>query len=227
MNQYHKDYTESLGANLNSVKSISKFTKNTAVIGQYAEKVVIEFLKDMVNPIKISTGTIIYDGADIDNSPQFDLIVWDANPLPPIFKIDDFGLVPRNSVIGIIEIKRTDYQKGLDHIKEIYDNRVNFLPGYMKTDSSMKPGFLGVVCISENYKIDGNNTYTKLRDDTKNSVVHLIEKNNGDYQINHKGIYELINFVIGIMKNHKKVGKEFSINLPIKQSFPAKPQNLP
>ena len=212
MKEYFRDYAESLGANLNSVKSISKFTNNSSVIGQYVEKVVINFLQDMVVPINISTGTIIYPNADIKDSPQLDIILWDANPLPPIYRIDDFGVIPRNSVVGILEIKRTDYDYGLDHIEKIFKNQSNYLPEYMQANTDIKPGFLGVVCILEKYKKDGSNKYTRLRDDLNNSVIHLINSENGNLEINHDGIFEFINFVAGIMNNHNKVEKQFYID---------------
>ena len=75
---YFKEYTESLGSNFSSIKSITNFTNNTDVIGLYAEKLVIEFLKKLVFPLNISTGSIISE-EDYNNGnkqlSQIDIIL--------------------------------------------------------------------------------------------------------------------------------------------------------
>ena len=115
---YFEQYFEILGSGLKSVNDITKFTENSDVIGQYAENVLYDFLIKFIDPLKISSGSIISPEqfSKTKNLPQIDAILWDANPLPPIFSIKDFSLVPRNSVFGVMEIKKTDYDKGIEDI---------------------------------------------------------------------------------------------------------------
>ncbi len=205
---YFKKYAEALGSNLSSVNSITQFTKNPDVIGQYAEKVVRNLLKDCIDPLKISSGTII--GPKFKTGftlPQIDLILWDANPLPPIFKLDDFALVPQNSVAGILEIKKTDYSQGIDDIEKGYKSSKILLPNFSK-DS-----FFGIICVLDKLKPNGNNKYTKLRKTTKNKVTYLLEKNNDGYRVNYRGVFEFINFIGTVKKKNKDIGKEFFVNL--------------
>lgn len=39
------------------------------------------------------------------------LIAWTPAPLPALFELENFALVPRRSVIGIIEIKRSSFTR--------------------------------------------------------------------------------------------------------------------
>jgi hypothetical protein len=44
---------------------------------------------------------------------QADVIIWSPHPAPPIFNIERFGLVPRSSAFGTVEVKKSNYS-GVD-----------------------------------------------------------------------------------------------------------------
>ncbi|AXT54827.1 hypothetical protein D1815_03340 [Aquimarina sp. AD1] len=186
--EYFEEYAENLGQSLRSVDSIMKFTKNTALIGQYTEKVVMEFIEKSILPLKLCTGGIISpESFQKDKLPQLDIIIYSSNPLPPIFKIYDFALVPKNSVFSIIEIKKTDYDKGLDDLKKKLTKLNKIKPSHCG-----KP--LGIICVVEKNKPSGENKLTEL---IKNeNCIYLIEKKGDELIINLKGIFELINYII-------------------------------
>lgn len=205
---YFKEYTESLGSNFSSIKSITNFTNNTDVIGLYAEKLVIEFLKKLVFPLNISTGSIISE-EDYNNGnkqlSQIDIIIWDPNPLPPIFHMNEFALIPKKSVLGILEIKKSDYDKGLKDIQDRYDNRSKLLPEHCLNEKY--DNFFAIIGVAEYHKINGKNELSKLIENTNNKTHCLVTYNSEktNFEINHKSVLELINFVGKLKILHKQL----------------------
>jgi hypothetical protein len=107
---YWKLYAENLVSSLTANVNITKFTKNSAVIGAYAEATVIELVSKMVCPNRCSTGSII-DTQQVSDKDikQLDCIIWSPTPNPAIFDTSGFALVPSQSVHGVIEVKRSAY----------------------------------------------------------------------------------------------------------------------
>ncbi len=215
MNEYFKEYAENLGHSLKTIDSILKFTKNTSLIGQYAEKIVVDFLKKSISPIKLCTGSIIspnnYNEAEL---PQLDIILYEPNPYPPIFQIEEFALVPQFSVFGVLEIKRTDYSAGLSDLNTKRKIASQLLPNFAP---DLIPKFLGVICVVEYNNLSGNNELTKLLE--CEDFTYLIEKKGNNLEINHKGIFDLINFAVNSRNLQKKVGAEFWINPDINNLY--------
>jgi hypothetical protein len=78
------------------------------LIGNYAEASIRDFISRMVTPLKVSTGTILYE-KNIGNPPQLDAIVWSPILTPAIFENGNFAIVPRGNAHGFLEIKSTSY----------------------------------------------------------------------------------------------------------------------
>jgi hypothetical protein len=209
MKEYFKEYAENISHSLRNLDSILKFTNNTALIGQYTEKIVIDFIEKSISPLNTCTGGVISPELyNKEKLPQIDVIFFDSNPLPPAFQIDDFGLVPQKSVFGLIEIKRTDYGKGLDNLNvklPKLNNLIADLP------SGNKPKSLGVICIIENHDLSGTNKLTNLLETS--NCLYLIDKSEDKLIINHEGIYELINYIIECKNYHKNNISHTSINI--------------
>ena len=150
MEEFLKKYAENLGHSLKMIYSISDFTKNSEIIGQYTEKMVVDFIRNTIAPLNICTGGIlIKDKFNVDDDfiPQLDVILYEPNPLPPIFQVYDFGLVPKESVFGVLEIKRTDYSNGLKHIEDLYDWKFNNLPSYRDNNGAFIMRILWVLYV--------------------------------------------------------------------------------
>lgn len=208
---YFKYYTEALGNNLKSIEDITNFTNNTDVIGLYAEKLVINFIRKSIGNLNISTGAVISpEDFNVTKAlPQIDVIIWDSNPLPAIFDLDDCALVPRNSVFAILEVKKTDYYKGLKDIKDRFDSRDKILPEHCKDF------FFSIICVVDKHKVDGNNILMELIKHTGNKTQYLLnfDSETNKIEINNKGVLEFINFLGQVRKLHKETGSEFVIDL--------------
>ncbi len=201
---YFEELAKHLCGEFASVQSIENFTKNTDVIGAYAETLVGEFVRRTLHPLRVSCGTII-SPAKFDTGeklPQIDLIVWDPNPIPAIFDQGGFALVPKNSVIGTLEVKRTDYSKGLDDILD-RSTKVDH-PGGLSNH-------LGVICVRQNHKLDGENKFTNLLN--SNRAIYLIDYNDSKVSVNPPGVIELVNFLARLRKFHKKIKPDSEVSV--------------
>ena len=205
-------YFDALAAQLvgavSAAEQISQFTSNKTVVGAFAESLVYQFVNRIVHPLRLSSGTVISPDAyrDKKDTPQFDLIIWDPNPIPSIAAEDRFALVPRNSVLGIIEIKKTDYDRGLDDIEDKAS----------KTSLCFPHGapelFLGVICAATVHDPEGDNKLTKLINAKR--AVYLLDFRRAEPQANSEGVYRLINFLARVRRTAKQREAVFSVNYP-------------
>jgi len=116
-----------LAAPLAANASLKAFTTNSDVIGAYAEATVRAFVKRMVDPANVCCGTVVAPDIDPKSTPQLDCIVWHPGPFPAIFEVDSFGVVPRRSVDGILEIKRSNYSGVGSSLDAFYEKTANLV----------------------------------------------------------------------------------------------------
>ena len=106
-------------AELKPPTDLKEFTNNSDIVGDYVEAGVRQFVRRYLAPIRVSTGGVIDQaqspGGHID---QLDTIAWIPGPVAAIFEIGDFGLVPRSSCLGILEIKSSAYTGAVDKLEE-------------------------------------------------------------------------------------------------------------
>jgi hypothetical protein len=125
MNQdaFMRMVADELVRELTPTATIKKFVDNSDVIGAFAEASVRRFVEKMVAPARVSTRAVISETLcdTPDKVPQIDTIIWIPMPLPAIFEVGDFGLVPSMSVLGVIEIKRSSYSSVGAKIKAVTD----------------------------------------------------------------------------------------------------------
>jgi hypothetical protein len=57
----------------------------------------------------VSTGAVIDYPVPPGEWRQIDIIIWAPFPAPATFDVERFGLVPRSSAFGVIEVKRSNY----------------------------------------------------------------------------------------------------------------------
>jgi hypothetical protein len=149
-------------------EAIRKFTTNSDVIGAYAEASLRQFVARVVAPLRVSTGAVVSEQlcSEPGKVPQIDAIIWSPSPAPAVFNVGDFGLVPRSSCFGIMEIKRSAYSGvGKKMSETLREDRVYSLVGdvakkikvqsYGDTNAlfSPHPG-IGVICIKEDNRSD-------------------------------------------------------------------------
>jgi hypothetical protein len=174
-------------------------------VGAYVEAGVRRFVQRYLAPIRVSTGAVI-DQNQVPGStiPQLDTIAWTPGPVPAIFEFGDFGLVPRSSALGILEIKSSAYKKGVKEIEkrtertfansvtaDIRDvgGREGELEGYIGSGRSFA---MGVVCLLQKRQ-RGSALLERLVKEER--VAVLFEEQAGDSVAKPEGIYRLVNFL--------------------------------
>jgi len=140
-----------LANELQSVANMKEVTNSPPLLGAYAEAAVRRLVVRMVSPMRVCTGAIL-DFPQPAKLRQIDAIVWAPYPAPAILEAEGFGLVPRRSAFGVLEVKRSNYSDVDDLLEDFAET---FSPAKpvnwsMSTDSSMftTPG-MGVVCVLE------------------------------------------------------------------------------
>ena len=211
---YMDMYAEELVNELVPNSRIKKFLRNPDVIGAYAESTVIRFVKRMVDPLKVSTGAVISPElvATRNAIPQIDVIVWQPNPLPAIFTAGDFGLVPRRSVLGVLEVKRSTYSGIGAKIKSILDKEddlTTLIP--LVREGKVLFSSLGVVCVREKKESDTIlSELIKLR-----RVVVLSElDDDGTLTPMPDQVMTLVNFLVSLRLKAKLADGQIEIDVP-------------
>ena len=99
---------EQFANELRPILALKQVTANTELLGAYTEVAVRNLAVRAVKPMGVCTGAVL-DFPLPDKLQQIDLIVWAPFPLPGVFETQGFGLIPRSSAFGVIEVKRTNY----------------------------------------------------------------------------------------------------------------------
>src|SRR5690349_500922 len=84
-------------AELRPPAELKTFTTNPALVGGYVEAAVRALIRRYLFPLRVSTGAVIdqSNAPGAQNLPQLDTIVWTPSPVPAIFEVGEFALVPR------------------------------------------------------------------------------------------------------------------------------------
>ena len=187
-------------------ESIHRFTKNPDVLGAYAEASLRSLVQKVVFPLRVCTGAVISEQlcSEPEKVPQIDTIIWSPSPAPAIYTAGDFGLVPRGSVFGIMEIKRSVYTEVGKNLTERLDkDRVFSLvadigrkqhEAQLSTiDPATYPWFpaLGVVVLQKPRQHD-NDLKCLMK---KGHAVVLFEYKNDRFIPNPTSIHRLVNFL--------------------------------
>lgn len=141
---------------LEPILSIKEVTANPDLLGAYAESAIRRLIRRTVHPMHVSTGAILE--YPLPNPlKQLDAIVWAAAPIPGLFAVDEFALVPESSAAGMLEIKRSNYsQKVTEGIENLISYAAAFASKPAPFDSFHRPqlvGYypglpaMGVVCV--------------------------------------------------------------------------------
>jgi len=116
--EYRKSISDELMAIRNRVRC---FVTHWSEDGRYKEIILRNTLINHL-PQTVSVGTGFVIGGNNEISKQIDIIVY-LKTFPPIFRIDDFVIVVKESVIGIIEVKtKIEKSKFKEVIKKAHDN---------------------------------------------------------------------------------------------------------
>lgn len=128
---------------------------------------------------------------------QADIIIWSPHPAPPIFNIEGFGLVPRSSALGIIEVKKSNYDSRVDRelaelVSDTDDQRETAEASDMPSNFPTRA--LGVVAVL--------NKKPSLRLRTlmeEKKVVAIFDLRSGRKKVRVRDVVVLINFLYTVM----------------------------
>jgi len=210
-------------------ESIHRFTTNPDVLGAYAEASLRSFVLKVVFPLRVCTGAVISEQlcSEPEKVPQIDTIIWSPSPAPAIYTAGDFGLVPRGSVFGIMEIKRSAYAGvGSNLAERLDDSRVFSLVSDIgrgqheaqlsAPDRDMYPLFpaLRVVVLRKPKQYDTE--LDRLVD--KGRAVVLFEYRNRDLVPNPTAIHRLVNFLAMTRQRARAMDGAEYVNLQLLQT---------
>ena len=101
---HYKHYRESISNELISIKDrVRDFVTHFPEDGRYKEIILKNvLLKHLPKTVSIGTGFVMCENHR--PTSQIDIIIYD-NRIPPLFQVDDFVIVVKESVLGIIEVK--------------------------------------------------------------------------------------------------------------------------
>ena len=192
LQQYLDTVAVQLVNELKPILEIKGVTANTDLLGKYTEASVRSLVHRIVHPMRLSTGAVLDYPAPIPLR-QIDLIVWAPFPAPALFDVEGFGLVPKSSAFGVIEVKRSNYRGVESQIEgflaDVDAKKIVSDPAGPLADYQRSPG-LGVVCVLESppsARLQG------LIDAGR--VVAIFQKTGDDTDVRAKDILTLVNFL--------------------------------
>ncbi len=177
---------------LRPILEIKGVTANTDLLGKYTEASVRGLIHRIVHPMRVSTGAVL-DHPVPTPLRQIDIIVWAPFPAPALFDVQGFGLVPKSSAFGVIEVKRSNYS-GVEadlesFLADVAAKRIVADAEGSIRDYQRSPG-LGVICVLE---ATLSSRLKSLIDEGK--VVAIFEKNENTTRVRPKDVLSLVNFL--------------------------------
>jgi hypothetical protein len=178
---------------LKPILEIKGVTANTDLLGKYTEAAVRSLVHRVVHPMRLSTGAVL-DHPIATPLRQIDLIVWAPFPAPALFDVEGFGLVPKSSAFGVMEIKRSNYSGAVAQLEsflaEVEASKIVSEPSGPLADYQRRPG-LGVICVLES---SPSVKFKNLLGAEK--VVAIFHKTaNGVVSVRSKDVLVLVNFL--------------------------------
>lgn len=87
------------------------------ILGDYTEKIIMDFLKSKIRKFHVSRGLIVGDGGE--NSPECDILIYN-DLFQPLFNVSDVAIVKNVCVRVVIEVK--SILSGLSGLKKIKEH---------------------------------------------------------------------------------------------------------
>ncbi|HIT92431.1 MAG TPA: hypothetical protein IAD11_05850 [Candidatus Stercorousia faecigallinarum] len=159
----YKHYRESISNELISIKDrVRDFVQHFPEDGRYKEIILKNILsRHLPKTVSIGTGFVMCDNHE--STSQIDIIIYD-NKIPPLFQIDDFVIVVKESVVGIIEVKSTIRK---NEFREI--NQKAHKNGEMIVHGSSRFIFNGIFGYESDLKIEDSNLSVSIKDSLKDN----------------------------------------------------------
>ena len=177
---------------LKPILDIRGVTANTDLLGKYTEASVRNLVHRIVQPMRACTGAVLDYPVPI-LLRQIDIIIWAPFPVPALFDVEGFGLVPKSSAFGVIEVKRSNYS-GVDELLEgfladVDARKIVADPGGPIADYGRSPG-IGIVSVLE---AAPSARLQSLIDADK--VVAIFERKGDTIRVRPRDVLVLVNFL--------------------------------
>ena len=215
-------------AELKPPTNLKKFTRNSAIVGDYVEAGVRRLVRRYLVPIRVSKGAVIDQGQEPGSKtiPQLDTVAWIPGPVSAVFEIDDFAIVPRSSCLGILEIKSSAYPHAVTSLEERtdptfagpltasiddtggYEGNLN---GYVGSGGCFAMGVVSILLKNQ----AGNPNILKLREDGRIVVLFEEGEEEDTFVPHNQDIYRLIHF-LGLLRLRAALRDgRVGINMPL------------
>lgn len=190
--QYLGAVAEQLVNELRPILAIRGVTENSDLLGKYTEATVRRLVHQIVHPMRVCTGAVLDHPIPVPLR-QIDLIIWAPFPAPALFDVEGFGLVPKSSAFGVIEVKRTNYSGVEDALDSFFGDvdakRIVAEPGGSIADYRASPG-IGVVSLLEAKPSSRLQAHINSR-----RVVAIFERTGRTTKLRARDVLVLVNFL--------------------------------
>lgn len=180
---------------LTPILEIKGVTSNTDLLGKYTEASIRSLVHRIVQPMRVSTGAVL-DYPLPTVLRQIDLIIWAPFPVPAIFEVEGFGLLPKSSAFGVIEVKRSNYPKATAQLESFLadvDSRkvvADYDPWLSPFQDGAKSPGIGIICVLESAP---SKQLAKLI--AADRVVAVFERVGGKTSVRPRDVFVLVNFL--------------------------------
>lgn len=124
---------------------------------------------------------------------QLDTILWSPNPIPPAYEKEGFGIIPKPSVLGIIEIKNSKYQGSIDKIIENIENTKHLF-----SKKSLNKNSIGVIPFLS--KAEQRSEKKKLEKYKDRIMILSKQLDNGNSKIREEDFVRFLNYLNNVNK---------------------------
>jgi hypothetical protein len=191
--RYLKGIARQLVHELQPVVDLKEMTGNSDLLGAYAEAAVRNLVHRIVAPMRVSTGAVI-DYPEPEKLRQIDIIIWMPHPAPAIYEIESFGMVPRSSAFGVLEVKRSNYSGIEDRLdafmQEARTRKIVSDPGPGLIADHQRVPALSVITVLEK-----NASERLVRMVDGESTVAIIDSRGDKPIVRERDVYVLVNFL--------------------------------
>ena len=204
-----REYLDTVAAQLvNELKPILEIkgvTANTELLGKYTEASVRNLVHRIVQPMRISTGAVLDHPVPIPLR-QIDIIIWAPFPAPALFDVEGFGLVPKSSAFGVIEVKRSNYSGVEERLEsflaDVDARRIVAEPAGPILDRQRSPG-IGIICVLE---AEASSRLQSLIDADR--VVAIFEREGDVTKLRPRDVLVLVNFLHYVTWRYRVQGSQ-------------------
>lgn len=175
-------------------------TSNSDLKGAFAEASIHQFLRRFVEPLRVSSGAIVYEGNCGNHVPQLDAIIWQPCPLPPILEAGTFAFIPRSTGLGFLEVKRSNYSgvgKAMKAHLDQEDELVPLIEGEGVWGNQIPRRAMGVICVYDEFNAKDSDLEALLAEHRTVALLRRASKT-AEYVPDTDAILLLSRFLMGV-----------------------------